>query len=1101
MGTLKQIAVGLAVVVIVCLGMTWYTMAPEAKGWANRAAEARGWREPFVEQESHELSWQHTVECPDMAKCPVTSGSYGGTVTMRMKVTNRTGPGAGTGLMRPANVLRAVAGEPWGSLVYVSEDADSWLFWARVGFGAEGAMNWIGQYIDIPKPASDVDATYSWVWTWHFDDAYIDVTAGTTPIGEKAATHAKECTVAESWAVPEGATVTTTLVGDCDVDLTYTREATFASMTMAFGLATNQIDFWDDNGYVVRFDDIEFSGEAVDTSTYTKRLIGTHDEAWVEGIGNSFRFWCEPGVLLGPEANWSENISAPYQYNFANLQFKWLDGTEVDDSLEVYCTGLRTLSAGGVDIGPWHGSISDLRSKTWTQQHGCYSWDTWDPDMQAEVQLYLDLTSAEALGIDVRGPRPAYKVEGAGYAAVPPTPSPVDGQYAPAGTYNGETMFSNGLYYLYCTDPSGPDWGIGPGPGSDPYYTQDGGGPAGSYVANTGSYGAVYLGDAPSVSADTTEAISLDSHLATPSFQHDGTVIFDCWPLSAVNRTDAPYMTDICTLTVDGTKGIYASAHTHEDWVGTNCGTPTAGGEFTVGAGGGSLELALASNLEDRLAAVGEIDAIPVPTAYRVHRHDELFGTGNPVEEREAVYDWRGRYLLQSFKDLSLPCDIVCECTYRELLSGYNDNHKSDSTRQTTFSVELGPLNTLRRTITVSYADVSGWSPVLVDLYDEQNGTVPGLVKELRWEFPAAGTLTMTEPQLVLDPGDRQEVASGTPGYREAPSSIGAVLKIDEHWQYAQGVVSAHVNGLCDRVLYMPDHAKPCTIERCFDTLDVLIGAQTGQDLTTVFALGAWPITNSGEAWTWTHSAANEAAHMKDSDDVVLKTLTVADIRPEWALAASGSTITPSVAVRCYSITCVRGLAYTFYGRKIVGGRGHGMVVRNGRQDYPRARGGRGGGLYRRHLGSSDPWQGVEAALTGDEHGHWSSGAHEISDDDAARTLWEYAAGGVLMGRFATREFALAQIFELLRKQPDLAEDKFGRPVVVYVHDGDVWCSRIETLAGVPEAPIMVVDADDAIHPAVELMDDGLLVVTWTDGGAAYMRHSTDGGQTWVDVV
>ncbi|MFA5637024.1 MAG: hypothetical protein WC977_14105, partial [Anaerovoracaceae bacterium] len=86
-------------------------------------------------------------------------------------------------------------------------------------------------------------------------------------------------------------------------------------------------------------------------------------------------------------------------------------------------------------------------------------------------------------------------------------------------------------------------------------------------------------------------------------------------------------------------------------------------------------------------------------------------------------------------------------------------------------------------------------------------------------------------------------------------------------------------------------------------------------------------------------------------------------------------------------------------------------------------------------------------------------------------------------------------------KHPDLAEDKFGRPVVVYVHDGDVWCSRIETLAGVPEAPVMVVDADDAIHPAVELMDDGLLVVTWTDGGAAYMRHSTDGGQTWADVV
>src|SRR5690606_4563797 len=105
-------------------------------------------------------------------------------------------------------------------------------------------------------------------------------------------------------------------------------------------------------------------------------------------------------------------------------------------------------------------------------------------------------------------------------------------------------------FYLYCTDPAGPDWGIGPGPGSDPYYTQDGGGPAGSYVANTTSYGSAYLGDAPSVSADTTEAISLDSHLATPGFNHDGTFIFDAWPLSATSRDGGQYMTDVCMLTV-----------------------------------------------------------------------------------------------------------------------------------------------------------------------------------------------------------------------------------------------------------------------------------------------------------------------------------------------------------------------------------------------------------------------------------------------------------------------------------------------------------------------------------------------------------------------
>jgi hypothetical protein len=736
--------------------------------------------------------------------------------------------------------------------------------------------------------------------------------------------------------------------------------------------------------------------------------------------------------------------------------------------------------------------------------------------MQAEVQLYLDLTSAENLGIEVRGPRPAYKIEGAGYGQTDTDAGPYDGRYAPVGTHNGETMYSNGYGYLYCTNPSGPDWGLGPGPPTDPYYEQTSGGPGGSYLVNTTSYdddiidavtgrrqfsGLLGYGLGPAVTADTGEAISVDSDLATPSFQHDGTFIFDAWPLSATSRNGGQYMTDVCRFEVDANIGIYADAHTHEDWVGTNCSTPTAGGEFAVGAGGGSLALTLACNYPARQAAVGAIDAIPVPTAYLTRRHDALLGTGNPEEEEEAVWDWRGRYLTQSFKDLSLPCDLTCRIVYYDDLDGCSDNHKTDSTRQTEYSYSAGDAYTLERTITVTYADGSDWSPVLIDLYDEQNGHPLARVESIEWEFPDAGTYTMTEPQLVLDPGDRQEVASGTPGYREAPTNNGAEVKIDESWRYAQGVVSAHVNGYCDAVMCAPDRAKATLIERCMDTLNVLIGAKTGQDMTTCYSLGAWPVANAGEAWDWIHSSGNEAMHMKDSDDAVLKTLAVSDICPVVAEGEQSGKIMLDVAVRCYSVTCVRGLHYAFAGTKYVGGRGHGMVVRNGRQDYPRARGGKGGGLYRRHLGSSDPWQDVEAALTGDEHGHWGSDAWEIADTDAARTLWEYAAGGVLMGRFATREFALAQIFELLRKQPDLAEDKFGRPVVVYVHDGDVWCSRIETLAGVPEAPIMVVDADDAIHPAVELMDDGLLVVTWTDGGAAYMRHSTDGGQTRVDVV
>lgn len=1117
MGTLKRIAVGLCVVVVVCAGMLWVTLGPEVKAEANRAADARGWREPFVEQQQVLHSFG-----PLEIEMPKTAVS-GDKLNVSFVFRHRVWPGMDALDLYVFTEFIATVGGDIGISFTGQTATDKFGFWAQAYAGDDSDVVHTTVWADLPETGTEwIEIPVEVSCT----DAVLISEHATSPIGSKGATHAKEQRVTETWQIPAGSTISVSING---VTGSYTYPAA-VPMLSTLALTGWGIDADDWYGYtsgakyVMEIADITFGDVAIDTSSYTATTWGgtapSVNKLWVEGFGgNSIGFWASEDFYNGAYVynNYPGGaINAPYSYSFNGCKFLWMDGTEVDDSLEVYCTGLRTLSAGGVDIGPWHGSISDLRSKTWTQQHGCYSWDTWDPDMQAEVELYLDLSSAEALGIEVRGPRPEFKVEGAGYGQTDTDAGPYDGRYAPVGTYNGETMYSNGYGYLYCIDPSGPDWGIGPGPPTEPYYVQNMGGPGGSYLVNDAQYnddiidavtgrrqfsGLLGYGLGPAVTADTGEAISVDSDLATPGFNHDGTFIFDAWPLSATSRDGGQYMTDVCRFEVDANIGIYADAHTHEDWTGTNVSTPTAGGEFTVGAGGGSLALALACNYPARQAAVGEVDAIPVPTAYLTRRHDILFGTGNPVEAHEAVWDWRGRYLTQSFKDLSLPCDLTCRIVYYDDIDGCSDNHLSDSTRQTEYSYNAGDAYTLERTITVTYADGSGWSPVLVDLYDEQNGHPLARVESIEWEFADAGTYTLTEPTLIVDPGDRQELVAAAPGYREAPTNNGAQVKVDESWRYAQGVVSAHVNGYCDAVMCAPDRAKAPLIERCMDTLNVLIGAKTGQDMTTCYSLGAWPVANAGEAWDFIHSSGNEAMHMKDSDGAVLKTLAVSDICPVVAEGEQAGKINLDVAVRCYSVTCVRGLHYAFAGTKYVGGRGHGMVVRNGRQDYPRARGGKGGGLYRRHLGSSDPWQGVEAALTADEHGHWSSEAHEISDTDAARTMWEYAAGGVLMGRWATREFALAQIFELLRKQPDLAEDKFGRPVVVYVHDGDVWCSRIETLAGVPEAPVMVVDADDAIHPAVELMDDGLLVVTWTDDGAAYMRHSADGGQTWADVV
>jgi len=288
----------------------------------------------------------------------------------------------------------------------------------------------------------------------------------------------------------------------------------------------------------------------------------------------------------------------------------------------------------------------------------------------------------------------------------------------------------------------------------------------------------------------------------------------------------------------------------------------------------------------------------------------------------------------------------------------------------------------------------------------------------IKWDLPA-GEYRLNEPTLTRDNGDRQEPSTNEEGYRPAPLGIGLELKADESSGYRQGVWSAHHNGLCNMMMFVPDNSKAAVIERVFDTLNVLIGAKTGLDLTSCYTLAGIPITNSGELLTWNHSQSAEDAHMVDEDDARLTVLRAYDVAPGMHLQAASDTVVPRVAVRCYSWTCVRGLPYTFYGTKYVGGQGHGMVVRGDddalRGPWPRKRAGTTGKLYRRPLGSEEDgdYQLVGGGFGVDEHGHWKSSSEAILGTDEDRMIYEYAllqnGEYASMGRFATREFALLQ--------------------------------------------------------------------------------------------
>jgi len=176
------------------------------------------------------------------------------------------------------------------------------------------------------------------------------------------------------------------------------------------------------------------------------------------------------------------------------------------------------------------------------------------------------------------------------------------------------------------------------------------------------------------------------------------------------------------------------------------------------------------------------------------------------------------------------------------------------------------------------------------------------------------------------------------------------------------------------------------------------------------------------------------------------------------------------------------------------------MVKKDPPNDYPRARNATGGSLQRRHLGSSDPWQTVETDLASDEHGHWGSAAWEIADTDAARTLWEYAVRGTSMGRFATREFALLEIypFAIGGKRCGVYTDPDGVAWYVWIQSGTI---RVAYMQAEYETFRFVTDVDSSgEYDSVDIHGDGRMLYVGARNSSdekMYSFHSLNMGDSW----
>jgi hypothetical protein len=486
--------------------------------------------------------------------------------------------------------------------------------------------------------------------------------------------------------------------------------------------------------------------------------------------------------------------------------------------------------------------------------------------------------------------------------------------------------------------------------------------------------------------------------------------------------------------------GIYAEAHTHEDWVASEGVTvPDANGNFTVTASGATLTLNVASNYLARQAAVGQTGAISVPTAYWAMRHDALFGETYedpdtheilPVPSEvnhEAIYSWLGwGYLRPGFvvpEGLD-STTIGMTIQYYNHLDGVSDNHKSDGSRQTEYSFNAGELHTYNTSHTLTQWDEeTREARFLVDLYWAEEPLA--LVTTIKFTFTDTGDYQIAEPELWPDPGDPQ---TGRPEYVRPGATVavhGSATKSFQNYLYAQGGLSVCYDGIYDRGLYMPDNAKANQIEKCFPFLNVVIGAKSGLDFTAPFALAGLPINTASDAWEWVYSSSAEEAHMKDDEDAVLKTLTTIDL-PDTIGEL------PIPAVCCYQINCVAGLPYSFHGTKYVGGLGHGMAKAT---DTTRKRGTynvsgypalRVGTIYRRPEGSEDANYVVhDNDVRVDEHGHWH-GPGDYTDpytdgpdsapSSSLQVMWEYAIKGrgtqdyESMGWFPVREFVSADM-------------------------------------------------------------------------------------------
>ena len=329
--------------------------------------------------------------------------------------------------------------------------------------------------------------------------------------------------------------------------------------------------------------------------------------------------------------------------------------------------------------------------------------------------------------------------------------------------------------------------------------------------------------------------------------------------------------------------------------------------------------------------------------------------------------------------------------------------------------------------------------------------------------------------------------------------SYGLITHHEPHHAYSWGGTRAVVDGVTDGLYAQIGSQQQAKIWNS-EAGELLVPhvnesyswseADGTQDVSTAWGMETYlaVLASVGEGWPF-QVPDNWLARTRDADGAIFTigySFDIAEYQLQAAQAAFAGWLHSGVA----------GIGYKPWGTLCVQGGLHGLSNIADRVQGVR--------IYRRPAGDVD-WE-LAANIGTDADAYWAEGFDIVhSYDSTMPTYYEHRAGSHVdaeeFERLYERQWQAAYAIIEQRREPDLAEDMMGRMVVAYLEDGAVWAARIDSLWRGTEPPVLIAKSETAVAPAIELLPDGVMVVTFTDDAGSYAYASTDGGSTWGQIA